>query len=71
MFYVAKTIHLKWIYERKEKEMLGVVLVWMAAIAGMIMMKKMESECFWPYAVYAVTIATVVTVILILYIYQQ
>ena len=49
--------------KRKEKEMLGIILVWLAAIDGMIMLKKMKHECFLPYAVYAVTIATTVTVL--------
>ncbi len=51
--------------------MLGIVLVWLAAIAGMIIMKKMEPECFWPYAIYAAIIATMVTVLLTLYIFQS
>lgn len=51
--------------------MWAVALVWLAAIVGMIIMKKMEPECFWLYAVYVVVIATTVTVLLTLYIYQS
>lgn len=40
------------------------LIVWIAAIAGIVAMKKIEPSALWLYAPYAIIIAVFVTVII-------
>mgnify|MGYP001638709473 FL=1 len=40
-------------------------LVWIAAVIGCIVMKKIQPEIFWPYLIYALCICVAVTMIAI------